>query len=123
MTELKQRFLATSITRGRVRLATRERGHEGNSANAARSDGPRDHRRVRVSAKLARDANSRNRSAGVADRNVRSFSVVGFSINTLSLFAFVLAIGLVVDDAIIVVEAVEHIIEQGKSRETRRFRR
>ena len=43
------------------------------------------------------------------------FPLFGFSINTLSLFAFVLAIGLVVDDAIIVVEAVEHHIELGKS--------
>jgi HAE1 family hydrophobic/amphiphilic exporter-1 len=42
------------------------------------------------------------------------FPLFGFSINTLSLFAFVLAIGLVVDDAIIVVEAVEHHIEEGK---------
>src|SRR5216110_2278060 len=41
------------------------------------------------------------------------FPVLGFSINTLSLFAFVLAIGLVVDDAIIVVEAVEQHIERG----------
>ncbi len=43
------------------------------------------------------------------------FPLLGFSINTLSLFAMVLAIGLVVDDAIIVVEAVEHHIEEGKS--------
>src|SRR6201999_1434591 len=35
------------------------------------------------------------------------------SINTLSLFGLVLAIGLVVDDAIVVVEAVEHHIEEG----------
>ena len=41
------------------------------------------------------------------------FPLLGFSINTLSLFAFVLAIGLVVDDAIVVVEAVEQHIEQG----------
>ncbi len=40
---------------------------------------------------------------------------MGFSINTLSLFGLVLAIGLVVDDAIVVVEAVEHHIEQGLS--------
>jgi HAE1 family hydrophobic/amphiphilic exporter-1 len=41
------------------------------------------------------------------------FPMLGFSINTLSLFALVLAIGLVVDDAIVVVEAVEHHIEEG----------
>ena len=43
------------------------------------------------------------------------FPLIGFSINTLSLFGLVLAIGLVVDDAIVVVEAVEHHIEQGMS--------
>ncbi len=41
------------------------------------------------------------------------FPLLGFSVNTLSLFGLVLAIGLVVDDAIIVVEAVEHHIEEG----------
>src|ERR1700752_3080784 len=41
------------------------------------------------------------------------FPILGFSINTLSLFGLVLAIGLVVDDAIVVVEAVENHIEQG----------
>jgi len=41
------------------------------------------------------------------------FPMLGFSINTLSLFGMVLAIGLVVDDAIVVVEAVEHHIEKG----------
>jgi len=41
------------------------------------------------------------------------FPAFGFSVNTLSLFGLVLAIGLVVDDAIVVVEAVEHHIEQG----------
>ncbi|MFH0344593.1 MAG: efflux RND transporter permease subunit [Chromatiales bacterium] len=43
------------------------------------------------------------------------FPFLGFSVNTLSLFGLVLAIGLVVDDAIVVVEAVEHHIEQGLS--------
>src|SRR5271169_6708551 len=41
------------------------------------------------------------------------FPALGFSINTLSLFGLILAIGLVVDDAIVVVEAVEHHIEEG----------
>ena len=43
------------------------------------------------------------------------FPILGFSINTLSLFGLVLAIGLVVDDAIVVVEAIESHIEEGMS--------
>src|ERR1700736_1248039 len=43
------------------------------------------------------------------------FPLLGFSINTLSLFGLVLAIGLVVDDAIVVVEAVERHIHDGLS--------
>lgn len=42
-----------------------------------------------------------------------SYQFLGFSINTLSLFALVLAIGIVVDDAIVVVEAVEHKMAGG----------
>jgi HAE1 family hydrophobic/amphiphilic exporter-1 len=41
------------------------------------------------------------------------FPLLGFSVNTLSLFGLVLAIGLVVDDAIVVVEAVEKKLEDG----------
>jgi hydrophobic/amphiphilic exporter-1 (mainly G- bacteria), HAE1 family len=43
------------------------------------------------------------------------FPLFGFSINTLSMFGLVLAIGLVVDDAIVVVEGVQHHIEEGMS--------
>ncbi len=42
------------------------------------------------------------------------FIPFGFTINTLTLFAFVLAIGIVVDDAIVVVEAVQHYIDHQK---------
>src|SRR5213592_2555123 len=43
------------------------------------------------------------------------FPILGFSINTLSMFGLVLAIGIVVDDAIVVVEAVIHHLEHGMS--------
>jgi HAE1 family hydrophobic/amphiphilic exporter-1 len=42
------------------------------------------------------------------------FVPLGFTINTLTLFGFVLAIGIVVDDAIVVVEAVQHYMEEQK---------
>ncbi len=41
------------------------------------------------------------------------FPLLGFSVNTLSMFGLILAIGIVVDDAIVVVEAVMHHIEHG----------
>src|SRR4029453_14820696 len=44
-----------------------------------------------------------------------AFPLLGFSINVLSLLGLVLAIGIVVDDAIVVVEAVMHHIERGMS--------
>jgi multidrug efflux pump len=42
-----------------------------------------------------------------------AMAAAGFSLNTLTLFGLVLAIGIVVDDAIVVVEAIEHYIEEG----------
>ena len=45
----------------------------------------------------------------------RAFVALGFSINTLTMLGVVLAVGIVVDDAIVVVEAVEHHIEHGLS--------
>lgn len=50
------------------------------------------------------------------------FPMLGFSINTLSLFGLVLAIGLVVDDAIVVVEAIEQHIEKGLSPKNAAFK-
>jgi HAE1 family hydrophobic/amphiphilic exporter-1/multidrug efflux pump len=44
-----------------------------------------------------------------------AFVALGFSINTLTMLAIVLAVGIVVDDAIVVVEAVEHHIQHGLS--------
>jgi hydrophobe/amphiphile efflux-1 (HAE1) family protein len=44
-----------------------------------------------------------------------AFNALGFTINILTMFALILAIGLVVDDAIVVVEAVERHIEEGRS--------
>ena len=50
-------------------------------------------------------------------------AAIGFSLNNLTLFGLVLAIGIVVDDAIVVVEAVEHHIEEGLAPNRRRSRR
>jgi len=44
-----------------------------------------------------------------------AFPLLGFSVNTLTMFGLVLAIGIVVDDAIVVVEAVQHHLEHGKT--------
>jgi HAE1 family hydrophobic/amphiphilic exporter-1 len=50
------------------------------------------------------------------------FPLFGFSLNTLSLFGLVLAIGLVVDDAIVVVEGVERHIEEGMTPKNAAFK-
>jgi len=68
-----------------------------------------------IPTKLARDADSDDRGAGISYRYIASSHFSASQINTLSLFGLVLAIGLVVDDAIVVVEAVEHHIEEGMS--------
>ena len=51
------------------------------------------------------------------------FIPLGFTINTLTLFGFVLAIGIVVDDAIVVVEAVQHYIDVEKISAQRSYRK
>jgi Cu/Ag efflux pump CusA len=59
---------------------------------------------------------SDHRGAGGAARHLRVLGLFGFSINMLTMFAMVLAIGLLVDDTIVVVENVERIMsEEGLS--------
>src|SRR5260363_136021 len=71
---------------------------------------------VSVFAERPRNADSDDCRAGRAARNFRSDGRAGFSINTLSMFGMVLAIGLLVDDAIVVVENVERVMrEEGLS--------
>ena len=62
--------------------------------------------------KVANDADPAGCRAGVDHRHVRRHAVIGYSANTVSLLALVLAIGIVVDDAIVVVENVERVMEE-----------
>jgi multidrug efflux pump len=68
---------------------------------------PRRARRVRVPAVAARDGDPDSRRAGFDHRHVHRYAPARFSINMLTMFGMILAIGLVVDDAIVVVENVE----------------
>ena len=75
-----------------------------------RSNRDRDSRDLPVPAGLARDDHSGGDDSGFADRNFRVHRVFGFSINSLTLFGITLATGLVVDDAIVVIENVQRHI-------------
>jgi multidrug efflux pump subunit AcrB len=61
---------------------------------------------------LAGDTDTDNRCAGGLLGTFAVLLALGYSINTLTLFGMVLAIGLLVDDAIVVVENVERLIQE-----------
>jgi hypothetical protein len=70
---------------------------------------------ILIFAGLARDAGAGDHSAGDHHRCVCGDAALGFTVNISTLFAIVLAIGIVVDDAIVVVEGAAHNIEKGMS--------
>ena len=73
-------------------------------------------RRIRLPAELARHAHPAPHHTCRHRGNLRAFSdLLGFSINMTSMFGLVLAIGIVVDDAIVVVEAVQLNLDNGMS--------
>ena len=64
--------------------------------------------------RLAGDAHPHHRRPHLADRYFRVMLIFGFSLNMLTLLGLILAIGIVVDDAIVVVENVTRIMEEKK---------
>ena len=72
-------------------------------------------RHPRLPAGLAGDAGAGDDRAGDHHRRLRRDVALGFTVNFATLFAIVLAIGIVVDDAIIVVEGAAHNIDHGMS--------
>ncbi len=114
MKELKERFPDGRGLRHRLRHdpVHHRVGQRGVQDPARRGD-PGRVRGAVVPAKLAVGADP---LVAVPVAIVGTFAVMaalGFSLNNLTLFGLVLAIGIVVDDAIVVVEAVEHHIEHG----------
>jgi hypothetical protein len=91
----------------------RARLHPRGGANAAGSGGAGGAGGDPVPANLARVDYPADRGAGIGGGTFSILYLLGFSLNTLSLFGLVLAIGIVVDDAIVVVENVERNIEEG----------
>ena len=122
MAELKKNFPEGLDYNDRLRPdGVRARLDRGRRAHAARGDPAGRARRHPVPADLARIDHPAARRAGFAGRHVRrDASRSGSRINALSLFGLVLAIGIVVDDAIVVVENVERNIALGLSPDRRR---
>ena len=87
---------------------TGSRDHAGEGRRAGAAGG------VYIPGELARDVDSDARGAGVADRCLQRLRRPRFLAQHPDLFALVLAIGLVVDDAIVVVEAVTEIMDGRK---------
>ena len=78
-----------------------------------RSRGDCRHRHLPVPRHGARGGDSRCHNSVVADRRRALMLILGFWFNLLTLLAMVLAIGLVVDDAIVVVENIHRHLEEG----------
>ena len=97
-----------SVRHHHVRRGVDPRGGE----DAARGDAPRVRRGVPLPAGLARDADPVRRGAGVADRHLCGPLRPRLLDQHSTLFGMVLAIGIVVDDAIVVLENVERIMKE-----------
>ena len=91
--------------------AVRQGVAEAGGRDPVRSDGPRLPRHVPVPAELRATLIPTIAIPVVLLGTLAVMAVAGFSINTLTLFGMVLAIGLLVDDAIVVVENVERLIQ------------
>ena len=95
--------------------AVRHRLDRRGGEDAVRGDGAGDAGGLPLPPELARHPDPGARRAGERSSGPSSGSLLlGFSINLLTLFALVLAIGIVVDDAIVVIENVERIMAEEK---------
>ncbi len=115
MKELAKSFPAGRELRDRLRPhRIRAQLHRGGGAHAVRGGAPGRAGGRGIPADLARKRHSAGGRAGGHHRNAGGAAVAaGFSINSLTLFGLVLATGIVVDDAIVVVENIERKIENG----------
>ena len=85
-------------------------------SHLARCRLPGRHRRSLLPAGLAGDDPAHDRRARLPDRHLRGHGGMGYSLNNISLFGLVLAIGIVVDDAIVVLENIERQMAKGSTR-------
>jgi Cation/multidrug efflux pump len=101
-----------AVRHHQIRLGIDQRGLQdadrGRPAGAGRDPG--------LPAGLARDAGAGDHRAGHHHRRLRGDGALGFTVNISTLFAIVLAIGIVVDDAIVVVEGAGAQYREGHVR-------